>query len=138
MCTQPFDQNIWSFFIYAFFCVRPSDQDLETSLIYFFYLHTTIGPKYMVLLHLFFLLFTTTEPKLRSSLICFFYLYTTIQPNYMVLFHFTKVRCHSYSLIYSFLPFVNISFAIFKAALHSYFVCSVSGSTAFIFCQLYS
>ena len=37
MCKQPFDQNIWSSFIYLF------------------YLHTTIRPKYTVLFHLFFL-----------------------------------------------------------------------------------
>ena len=59
-----------------FFCARPSDQELWSSLIYFFYFQSTIRPKYMVFIHLF-LLFTHD--------------------------HSTKIRGHSYSLIYSFL-----------------------------------
>ena len=52
--------------------------------------------------------------------------------------HSTKVRGHSYSLIYSFFHCPNISLAIFMALLPLYFVLSVSGSSAFIFRRLYS
>ena len=52
--------------------------------------------------------------------------------------HSTKVRDHSYSLIYSFLNCADVLFAIFKAVLPLYFVRSISGSIAFIFRPLYS
>ena len=63
-------------------------------------------------------------------------MYTTIRPKIRVLInvflfvhdHSTKVRCHFYSLINSFLLCVDISFAIFKAALPLYFVRSISSS----------
>ena len=73
ICTQPFDQRIWSSFIcfsfwkrpfdqkicssliYFFFSERPFDQKLGFSLIYFFYLRTTIRLKCMVLFRTFFL-----------------------------------------------------------------------------------
>ena len=151
------------------------NQDLGSSLIYFFYLHTTIRQKCIVLFHLFFLLFTTIRPKLGSSLIYFLYLYTTIRPNYIVLFslffllcttiwpktrvlinlfilfvhnHSTKVRSHSYSLIYSFLHCADISFAkrntslisfaLFLAVVPLYFVRYIHSSTTFMFPTLYS
>ena len=47
--------------------------------------------------------------------------------------HSTKVRGHSYSLIYSFLNCANILFAIFMVVLPLYFAFSFSGSTDFIF-----
>ena len=60
--------------------------------------------------------------------------------------HLTKFKGHSYSLIYSFLNFANISFAVFEVVLPLDFVRSISGSTtfisrllsiAFVFCTLY-
>ena len=87
-------------------CTRPFDQKLESSLIYFFYLHTTIRPNYMVLFHLFFLQCTTIRSKIRVLINLF---------SILVHDHSTKVRGHSYSLIYYFLNSANISFAIFMA-----------------------
>ena len=65
MSTQPFNENMWSSFIYSFFCAWPFDQKLGSSLIYFFYLYTTYQQKHMVLFHLIFLLCTTIRPELR-------------------------------------------------------------------------
>ena len=98
--------------------------------------------------------------RLGSSLIQFFCLYTTIRPEIRVLInlflfvhnHSTKVRSHSYSLIYSFLNCADISFAIFKAVLiplyfvhfvsgsivSLYFVCYIHSSTTLMFPTLYS
>ena len=87
-------------------CTRPFDQKLGSSLIYFFYFHTTIRPNYMVLFHLFFVQCTTIQSKIRVLINLFFIL---------VHDHSTKVRGHSYSLIYYFLNCANISFAIFMA-----------------------
>ena len=116
----------------------PFDQNLGSTLIYFFYLHTTIRQKNMTLFHLIFLLSRPFNQKSGSSLIYFFYLHTTIRPKTKVLINFflfvhnhsTKVRGHSYSLIYSFFNFGNISFGIFKAVLPLYFVRSIRGSAA--------
>ena len=113
MCTRPFDQNIWSSFIYSFFCARPFDQILGSTMIYFFYLqsdhstkingplsfiisfahgqstlHMTIRPNYMVLFYLFYS-FSSAQPfdqKLGSSLIYFFHSHTTIWQKYMIFF----------------------------------------------------
>ena len=85
-------------------CTRTFDQKLGSSLIYFLYLHTTIRPSYMVLFHLFFVQCTTIRSKIRVLFNLFFIL---------VHDHSTKVRGHSYSLIYYFLNCPNISFAIF-------------------------
>ena len=90
--TRPFDQNIWSSFIYSS-------------------LYATFPSKLRILISLF-LLFVQD--------------------------HSTKVRGHSYSLIYFFLNWANISFAIFMAVLPLYFVRSISCCTAFIFRPLYS
>ena len=87
-------------------CTRPFDQKLGSSLIYFFFLHTTIRPNYMVLFHLFFLQCTTVRSKIRVLINLF---------SILVHDHSTKVRGHSYSLIYYFLNSANISFAIFMA-----------------------
>ena len=157
---QPFKQNIWSSSIYSFFSGRPFDQKFGYSLIYFFYLHTAIRPKCMVLFHLFFRLCATIQPNIMA-LIDLFLLFahdhliwmctplpyilslcTTIRPkirvliNLFVLFihdHWTKIRGHSYSLIYSFLNCANISYAI------SWQYCPwIHVSTVLIFCSLYS
>ena len=164
MCTRPFDQNIWSSFIYSFFCARPFDQDLGSPLIYFFYLYTTIDKNVWSSFIYSFFCARPLNQKLGSSLIYFFYLSTTIRRNYIVLFRLffllcttirskirvlinlylfvhnysTKVRSHSYSLIYYFLHCADILFAIFKAVLPLYFVRSVSASSALIFRPLYS
>ena len=63
-----------------------------------------IRQKYMIFFYLFSLLCTTIRPKIRV-LIDLFFLF--------VHDHSTKVRGHSYSVIYSFLNCANISFAIF-------------------------
>ena len=155
------DQIIWSSFIYSLFCARPFNLELALSLIYISHLYTTILQKYMIFFHLFFLCAQPFDQKLGFSLIYFFYLYTTIQQKYIIVFHLfflfarpfdqklgssliylflfvhdnsTKVRGHSYSLVYSFLNCVNISLAIFMAILPLQFVRPISGSTAFIFC----
>ena len=125
ICTRPFDEIKWSAFIYFFICVRTFNLKLGSSLICFFHLHTTIRQKYTIFFHLFFLCARSFLEKLGSSLIYFFCLYTAIQPK--------LGRGHSYSLIYSFLNCANISFAIFMAVLHLYFVRFISGSTTFIF-----
>ena len=61
-------------------------------------------------------------------------MYTTSRPKIKVLInliiflvhgHSTKVRGHSYFLIYYFFSCVNISFAILKAVVPLYFVCSI-------------
>ena len=117
---------------------QPFDQNLGSPLIYFFYLHTTIRQKNMILFHLIFLLSRPFDQKSGSSLIYFFYLHTTIRPKTRVLINFflfvhdhsTKVRGHSYSLIYSFFNSGNISFGILKAVLPFYFVRSIRGSAA--------
>ena len=107
-----FDQKLVSSLIF-FVCPRLFDQKVGSLLIYF-YLYMTIRPKIRVLINFLLLLFIHN--------------------------HSTKVRSHTLtlSLIYSFLHCADISFPIFKAVLPSYFVCSVSGSGAFIFRPLYS
>ena len=90
----------------SFMCTRPFDQKLGSSLIYFFYFHTTIRPNYMVLFHLFFVQCTIIRSKIRVLVNLFFIL---------VHDHSTKVRGHSYSLIYYCFNCANISFAIFMA-----------------------
>ena len=57
--TRPFNQNIWSSFIYSFFGGRPFDQKLGFSFIHFLNFYMTIRPKYMVLFYLLFLLCET-------------------------------------------------------------------------------
>ena len=83
---------------------------------------TTIWPKYMVLFHLLFLWCTTIRPKIKVHI------------NLIVLFvhdHLTKVRGYSYSLIYSFLNFANILFALFLAVLPWHFVFHIQSSTSY-------
>ena len=74
--------------------MRPFDKKLVSSLIYFLYLYTTIRPKIRVLVNLIFFLVHDE--------------------------HSTKVRGHSYFLIYYFLNCANIQ-----------------GSTSLIFCPFY-
>ena len=112
-------------------------------MIYIFYLHATIRREYMVLFHVIFLVCSTIEPKIRDITDLFLLdtydhstystihihacvsiilsLSTTIRPKMRVLIifflfvydHSTKVRSHSYYLIYTFLDCTIISFAIF-------------------------
>ena len=63
------------------------------------------------------------DQKLGSSLI---YLFLFVHN------HSTKVRSHSYSILFC----ANILFAMFKAVLPLYFVCSVSDSSAFTYFQV--
>ena len=134
---------------FLFLCttIRPKIRFLLN--IYIFYLHTIIPPKYMVLFHLFFLLTTAVQPNIRV-LIDLYLLFahdhsteiygplpyilplcTVIRPKIRVLInlfllfvdgHSAKIRGQSYSLIYSFLYCAIISYAIFMAVLHLYFV----------------
>ena len=60
----------------------------------------------------------TIWPKIRVLL----NLFLLFVDNYS-----TKIRVHSYSLIYSFLNCANISYAIFMAALPSYFIRYIHG-----------
>ena len=73
---RPFDQNIWSSFIYYFFSRRLFDQKLGSSFIYFFYLRTTIRSKFMTYFYLFFLSRTTIRPKIRVLIDLFFLICT--------------------------------------------------------------
>ena len=119
------NQGLIYLFIYLLF-VYDNLTSLTSSLTYLFYLSTAILPKTRVFIDLFFYLYktirqnymfvflwlifpfcTTIRPKIRSSLINLFFLF--------VHDHSTKVRCHSYFLIYSFLNCANISFAILTA-----------------------
>ena len=71
-----------------FFCTRPFDKELGSSWIYFFYLYTTIRPKFVVLLHLAFLLHTAIWQRIRILI------------NLFLLFvrnHSTKILSHHYS-----------------------------------------
>ena len=98
-------------------------------MIYLFYLHSTIRPEYMILFHLFFLLCKTIRPKLRF-LITLFLLFIHNDS--------TKIRDHSYFLIYSFHNCSKISYAIFTARLSLYFVRYIHCSIALIFRTLFS
>ena len=135
---------------YTFFCLYDHSTKIKVlNDLFLLLVHDHLTSQVMVLFHLFFLLCRTILPKVGSLLI-YFYLYMTIRPKIRVLINFllllfihnhsTKVRSHTLtlSLIYSFLHCADISFPIFKAVLPSYFVCSVSGSGAFIFRPLYS
>ena len=129
-------------------------------MIYFVYLYTIIWPKYMVVFHLFFLLFKTIWQKiwvLIDLFLSFAYdhwtkicglvwyilsLCTAIQPKVMLLInlfilfvhdHSTKFRGHSYSLVYYFLNWVNILYAVFMAVLSLYFVHYIHVSTGLYF-----
>ena len=133
--------------------------------IYFFHLHTsiqqkvhdfhsfnptlctTIRPKVRVLIDFFLSFAHDRSTKMYDRLSFTLSLCTTIQPKIRVVInlffsfirnHSTKVRGHFYSFIYSFLNCANILFAIFMALLSLYFACSISGSVAFIFRELYS
>ena len=109
--------------IYFFICTRPYDQKFVSSLIYLFYLYTTIRPKIRVLIVFF--LFAHGHSTKLYNLFSFIYfilpLLTTIRPKIRVIInlffsfvhdHSTKVRGHSYSLIYFVLNCTNNSFAL--------------------------
>ena len=146
-------------FFLLYTTIRPK---LRVSLIYVFHLHTTIRQKYLVLFHLFCLCARPFDENSGSLLIFFLFahdhstkiydplsfvlsLWTTIRRkirvllNLVLLFahdHSTKIRGHSYFSIYFFLSCANISFGIFMTVLPLYFVRSICGSAAFIFCPL--
>ena len=127
---------------------------------FFLLLQTTIRPKYIILFHLLFLLCMTIRANImvlidlfilfgydHSTEICGPLLYilsfcTTIWPkirvliNLFILFvhdHSPKIRVHSYSLVYSFLNWVNILYAVFMAILSLYFVHYIHVSAALYF-----
>ena len=146
--------------LYSLFCTRPLDQKLGSSLIYFFRVHTTIRPKYVVFLYLLFLLCTTIRPRLRVLTYLFFlhahnhlikicgplpFIITFVHDHstkkirvliyiFISFVHHqsTKTRRHSYSLIYSLINCVYISYATFIAVLID-FVHYIQGRTALIF-----
>ena len=113
------------FHLHSFFCARPFHSKLQASSIYFVYFHSNIRPNYMILFRSFFLCPRQFDQKLGSPLCHYFF--------FFVHEHSTKVRCYSYSLIYSFLNCHKISFAIFMAVLPLYFFRSFSGSAVLIF-----
>ena len=141
------------------FCTGPFDQKLGFSLISFFHVHTTIRPKYVAFLNLFFLC-TTTRPRLRVlTYLIFLYAHnhlikicgplpfiitfehdhsTKVIRVLIYIFisfvhdHSTKIRGHSYSLIYLLINCVNVSYATFMAVL-IYSVHCIHGGTALIF-----
>ena len=96
---------MWFSYIYYFFCARPFDEDLGYSLIWFF-------------LHVHNHLIKNCGPL--PFIITF------------VHDHLTKIRGHSYSLIYSLMNCVYNSCATFIAVL-IYFVHYIQGRTALIF-----
>ena len=75
-------------------------------------------------------MYTTIRRKIKALINLIFFL---------VHDHSTKVRGHSYFLIYYFFNCANISFAILKAVVHLYFVCSIHWGAALtlIFRTLY-
>ena len=109
----------------------------------FFYLHTTIRPNYMVLFHLFFLQCTTIYGYFGIEFINFTFK-GKLRPKIRVLInlfflfvhdHSTKVRGHSYSLIYSFL-IVSI-FRLHYCLYISSTIFYIHGTAALIFRTLY-
>ena len=112
MCKRPFDENIWSSFIYSFFSAWPFDQKLGSSLMYFFYLHTTIRQKYMI----FFVPFI-------------FSLRTTLRTKIRILISLLLLFAHNQSTKLGSLLLFNWFFSSFC----QYFV----SSTAFILCPVY-
>ena len=93
--TRPFDQDLWSYFIYSFICTRSFNQKLRSSLIYLFYLDITMRSKFLVLLS---------------------FIFSSVRD------HPTKIRGHSDSLIYYFLNSANISSARFMTVLRLCFL----------------
>ena len=98
--------------IYSFFSEQPFDQKWGSSLIYFFRLQTTIWQNvWSPYIYSFFVQGHLTK-KLGLHLCNFLFVDD----------HLTKVRDHSYSLIYYFLNCANIWFATVKAVLPLSFV----------------
>ena len=137
MCTQPFDRNVWSSFIYSFFWARPFDQKLGSSLIYFFHLHTTmifffsfilslcttIRPKNRVLINLLFLFVHDHLPKLGITLTLLFILFLDVS---------------IFRLLYSCQILPLYFRPLFLAVLPLHFVRYIHSSTTYIFRTLYS
>ena len=86
MCTRPFDQIIWSSFIYSFL------------------VHATIRPKIRVLIDLFLLYCTTLRPSIRVAILS---LCTTIRPKIRVFIDVFLLFAHNHSTkIYDRLSFI--------------------------------
>ena len=109
---RPFYQNLWFFFIYFFFCARPFDQKLGSH---------------------WFISFIWTQLFDQNLWFLFIFIYFSVVHD-----HSTKIRCHSYSLIYFFLNCGNILDAIFMVVLLLCFLRYFHGSASFMFCTLYS
>ena len=124
MCTRPFDRNMWFSYIYYFFCARPFDQDLGYSR-YFFFLHAhnhlikICGPLPFVI--------TFVHDHSTKKIRVLVYIFISFVHHQS-----TKTRRHSYSLIYSLINCVYISYATFIAVLID-FVHYIQGRTALIF-----
>ena len=96
-----FDQNIWPSLIHYFFCLCMRIRPKKTVLFYFFVCsYLTIRPKIRIFINLSLLLMHA---------------------------HFTQIKNNSYSLIYSLLKDVNISYAIFIVLMPLYFVRYIHG-----------
>ena len=117
------------------------------SFIYSYFLYLTLRPNIRFLIDLFPLFAHNHWTKIFYSFSFILSFYTSIQPKLKVLIdlfllfahnHSTKFRGHSYSLIFSFLNYANISFAIIIVALPLYFVNYIHVSHVLIFCMLYS
>ena len=112
----------------SFICKRPFNQNIWSSFIYFFYLHTTNST--MVLFHLFFLYCTTIRPRIIVLIDLFLLSETTIRPKYMLFIHF----CYLHTTIR---PIYMVCFHLFfllqttiwlkcMALFHTFFLCAQS------------
>ena len=110
---------------FAFFLLCKTILLKAAGLIDLFCLFSLEHSTKLILFRSFFLCPRQFDQKLGSPLCHYFF--------FFVHDHSTKVRCYSYSLIYSFLNCHKISFAIFMAVLPLYFFRSFSGSAVLIF-----
>ena len=104
----PFDQNIWSFFIYSFLWALQFDQKLWSILTDFFYLHMTIRLKTRGLTDLFCLFLHDHSTQIYGPLSFIFFWCRTIWPKIMVLIDlfllFTQIYMvlfHSFFLLWT-------------------------------------
>ena len=119
MCTRLFDRNMWLCYIYCFFV---HDHSTKTYLIFLYarnHLIKTCGA----------LPFIITFEDDHSTKVIRVLIYIFIS---FVHDHSTKIRGHSYSLIYLLINCVNVSYATFMAVL-IYSVHCIHGGTALIF-----
>ena len=108
---------LFSFFFFYLFASFIFIGDYLTK-IYFFCLCMRIRRKKMVLFYFFVCSYLTVRPKIRIFINLSFLL---------VHAHFTQIKNNSYSLIYSLLKDVNISYAIFIVLMPLYFVRYIHG-----------